>query len=50
VTEEGDEVWEYALPSSIFRAERYEADYPAWIGLTAEQLAPKGPLMVVPGG
>lgn len=43
----GDVLWEHLLGSQVFRAERYEADHPAWEGLGEDDLAPRGPLMVV---
>jgi hypothetical protein len=46
VTPRGDVPWEFTVPTSIFRAPRYEADHPAWNGLTEAQLAPKGPLVI----
>ncbi len=46
VTAEGDTVWSYSLGTSAFRAERYEADHPAWAGLSEEDLAPGDPLMI----
>lgn len=46
VSEAGDLEWELLLGTSVFRAERYEADHPAWDGLGEEDLAPKGPLVV----
>jgi len=42
----GSVVWTLDLETSAFRAERYEADDPAWAGLTEEELAPKGPLVI----
>lgn len=42
----GTVVWEYLAETSIFRAERHEADDPAFVGLSADDLAPKGPLVI----
>ena len=42
----GNVVWEYLLETAAFRAERHEADDPAFTGLSREDLAPKGPLVI----
>jgi hypothetical protein len=38
--------WEFAVTEPVFRAERYEADDPAFAGLTEEDLVPSGPFVV----
>ncbi len=42
----GQTGWTYTMPSTTFRAERYEFSYPAWIGLSEEDLAPGGPVVI----
>ncbi|MCH9685678.1 MAG: aryl-sulfate sulfotransferase [Deltaproteobacteria bacterium] len=46
VTAGGKVPWDITLSSTMFRAERYEFEYPAWIGLTEDDLAPNGPLVI----
>ncbi len=42
----GNVAWEYRLETPVFRAERHEADDPAFEGLSEQDLAPKGPLVI----
>lgn len=46
IDEVGDVGWTYAIGSPTFRAERYEAHYPAWNGLSEEDLMPGDPVVV----
>jgi hypothetical protein len=49
VTPDGEEVWSYQYPGdgsenlSVFRAERYPADHPAFVG---RDLTPSGPIPI----
>ncbi|MEM9463655.1 MAG: aryl-sulfate sulfotransferase [Myxococcota bacterium] len=38
--------WTHGVGARLFRAERYDADHPAWNGLHADDLAPGKPLMI----
>lgn len=38
--------WGLSVGASVFRAERYEADHPAWNGLSADDLLPGRPVAV----
>jgi hypothetical protein len=38
--------WDYTIGFATFRAERYEADYPAWDGLSPEDLEPGGAVVI----
>ncbi|MEM9459131.1 MAG: aryl-sulfate sulfotransferase [Myxococcota bacterium] len=46
VTDTGQIQWSFTVGSSTFRAERYEADHPAWHGLSKADLMPGDPVMV----